>query len=74
MDEPPDEPFRLAQHLWPNVGLFEVKGALTHALGDVHAQAILDGTVPYNTARTQHDAAQTHGAGLLRAKRRSRRP
>jgi hypothetical protein len=67
-------PQPIARHLWPDVGLFEVKGALTHALGDDHAHAILDGTIPYKVARAQHDAAQTHGAGLLRAKRRSRRP
>lgn len=70
VDEPPDEPFRLARHRWPDVGLFEVKGALTHALGDDYAAKILDGTIPYDAARAQHDAAQQHGNGLLRAKRR----
>lgn len=58
--EPEPGPFRLAEHLWPDVGLFKLKGAVTHVLGDAHAQAILDGSIPYDTARQQHADDQRH--------------
>jgi hypothetical protein len=57
----------LSPLLWPEVGLFTQGGVVTHACGDAHAQAILDGTIPLDEARAAHEAAQRDGKGIKRA-------
>lgn len=62
-----EAPSGLPPRLWPEVGLFLQDGVVTHAYGDAHAQAILDGTIPIDEARAQHAAAQRNGEGVKRA-------
>lgn len=59
------EPGQLARHLWPSVGIFLQNGKVTHALGDDHAQAILDGRISLDDARQQHADAQRHDTSVF---------
>jgi hypothetical protein len=52
------QPFSLSSALYAEVGLETLSnGAVTHPLGDEHAQRILDGSIPFDEARAAHDAS-----------------
>ena len=70
-EEPPEpeepaaeRPAPLARGLWPQVGLFEEDGVVTHTFGNEHAQQILTGEINFEVARDQHRRAQEQAEEL----------
>jgi hypothetical protein len=47
-------PTTLDRARWPEVGLEELQGVVTHALGDEHARAILAGEIAFEDAKAAH--------------------
>ncbi len=55
----------LPHELWEAAGLIEMDNhAVTHPLGDEHAQLILTGAIPFEDASAQHDADQRTADGM----------
>ncbi|MEO8520551.1 MAG: hypothetical protein ABI603_04255 [Acidobacteriota bacterium] len=50
------KPLLLDEQLWEAVGVYRVHGIPTHSRGDQHAEAILSGAVPFETALAERRA------------------